>query len=205
MDVGKPEFARLVGNLWRRWLAQNGQAPLATEEMAGLAGRLWALVVERGLPPPLAAGEDGAPGGLTEAECAPLVARVAGGLPGAHVADGVRQLVKTCFYPEFRNCRNSFRETGSDGACRRQQLGRVRGRISGSHCVDCPHWVSLAAPEHERFLAAEWKSGSPGAGPAPSTGSGQAEAFLAHRDIFLPEDFRALRQWLHTRARSPRR
>jgi hypothetical protein len=152
-------------------------------EIAAFAQRLWAVVNERGLPRPLAAGEQGAPGGMPEPECAPLVAKIGGELPAAQFTEPARQLIKACLYPEFRNCRDSFCETGADGICRRQLLAKVRGRLSGAHCVDCPHWIDLEPAEHERYLVAEWCTD-----PAE---------FLAHRDVFLPEDFRALRRWLH--------
>ncbi|MSU65440.1 MAG: hypothetical protein EXS38_04900 [Opitutus sp.] len=187
MDETAADFERLVGAVLHRFLRQNAQAVPPDAAWAGLTARLWSLVTERGLPAPLAPKESGTPGGMTEAECAPLVARVLGAAPEPLLREAVRQLVKACFYPEFKACRDSFREVASDGACRRQERERARLRVSGSHCVDCPHWVALGAAEHQTFLAGEWKA--------------NADEFLAHRDIFLPEDFRALRQWLHVRAR----
>jgi hypothetical protein len=47
--------------------------------------------------------------------------------------------------------------------------------------------VALSPEAHKAMLAGEWK-----------TGAGE---FEQHRGIFLPEDFRAVRQWLHARAR----
>ena len=115
------------------------------------------------------------------------VAGVIEGLDDPVLADVARQLVKACFYPEFKVCRDSFREVARDGSCRRQERERVRGRISGTHCVDCPHWVALAPAEHAEFLAREWRS--------------DPEMLAANRGMFLPEDFRALRLWLHAAAR----
>ena len=100
----------------------------------------------------------------------------------------VRQLVKACFHPEFRVCRDSFREESPDGSCRRQQLARVRARVSGAHCVDCPYWVALTPEAHGKFLTREWQL--PGRGE-----------LAANLDIFLPEDFRDLRRLLYTEAR----
>ena len=197
MDDGAAEFERLIGAVLRRYFAQNDQPAQSAEEIAGFAGRLRSLVMERGLPRPLAIHERGAPGEMSDAECAPLVARVVGGLPGAWPGEAARQLVKACFYPEFKTCRDSFRECSPDGTCRRQELVRVRRRVSGAHCVDCPHWVTLTPGQHEDFLAREWRN------PSAGSGRGGAADFLAHRDIFLPEDFRALRQWLYARARQP--
>ena len=183
------EFSRLVGAVLARFFAQNSRTPPAEAERAALGGRLWALVAERGLPRALADGECGAAGGMSEEDCAPLVARVLGGASEELLAGAVKQLVKACFYPEFTVCRDSFREVAMDGGCLRQELKRVRGRISGAHCVDCPHWAARSPADHEAFLAGAWHGG--------------AAAFWEAREIFLPEDFRALRRWLHARARDP--
>jgi hypothetical protein len=185
------EFSRLVGAVLGRFLAQNGRAG-TTEAWGRAAGaRLWAVVAERGLPPALAAGECGTPGGMSEAEVAPLVARVLGAECDEWLATAVKQVVKACLYPEFTVCRESFREVGKDGGCKRQELARVRGRVSGTHCVDCPHWVALAPERHGEMLARAWRVGG-------------AVALAENRGVFLPEDFRALRQWLHARARVAR-
>ncbi len=195
MDEAEQDFARLVGAVLARFFAQNAKTPPPGAELMRFGARLWALVAERGLPRPLAAHERGMPGEMSDEEVVPLVARVLGGADDALLATAARQLVKACLYPEFKTCRDSWREVAPDGACRRQEPARVRGRVSGTHCVDCPHWVALAPAQHEKFLARHWRG--------PSTGSGQAgaEDFRAHRGEFLPEDFRALRRWLHAQAR----
>jgi hypothetical protein len=189
MDEAEKEFSRLVSAVLARFFAQNGRAARAESERAALGARLWALVVERGLPRPLAKHERGEPGEMSEEEVAPLVARVLGeATDDALLTGAVKQLVKACFYPEFKTCRDSWCEADAGGACRRQDLARVRTRVSGAHCVDCPHWIALTPAQHEKFLAKNWRDG--------------AAAFAAGREIFLPEDFRALRRWLHARARS---
>ena len=187
MDDGAEEFSQLISAVLRRFFAQNAKPPPADAAGAAFGARLWALVAARGLPRPLAAHERGAPGEMTDDECAPLVAQVLGGADDSLLATAARQLVKACLYPEFKTCRDSFREVAADGTCRRQELARVRGRVSGAHCVDCPHWVALTPAQHEKFLAREWQAG--------------AGNFAANRGVFLPEDFRALRRWLHARAR----
>jgi len=181
------EFERIVGAVVARFWAQSARAQPSSAEVRLFAVQLGALVAERGLPRPLAPGECGASGGMSEAESAPLVARVVAGLGAATWSDVARQLVKACFYPEFTVCRDSFREAGRDGVCRRQELERARGRVSGAHCVDCPHWVALAPAAHAGFIAGEWR--------------GDPAVLREHRDVFLPEDFRALRVWLHAAAR----
>jgi hypothetical protein len=48
--------------------------------------------------------------------------------------------------------------------------------------VDCPHWVGLDAAKNLALMERAWVEGP-------------IAAFYEHRDIFLPEDFRALRVW----------
>jgi len=187
VDESDREFSQLVAAILARFFAQHGRAAPANGELIAVGGRLAELIAERGLPRPLAPDELGQPGGLSDEACAPLVARVLGGERDEVLAAAVKQLVKACFYPEFKVCRDSWREVATNGACRRQELARVRGRVSGTHCVDCPHWTALAPGPHEAMLAGAWLAG--------------AEDFQAHRGEFLPEDFRALRRWLHARAR----
>lgn len=180
------EFSRLVGAVLARFLAQNGSVVSATFDGEALGARLWQVVFghERLGSAEAAAGKLG---GWSEEECASLVARVLGGAEDALLATAVRQLVKACLYPELKSCRDSFREIAADGTCRRQELARVRGRVSGTHCVDCPHWVALTPAQHATYLKREWH--------------GAVQGFTDHQAVFLPEDFRALRCWLHARKR----
>jgi hypothetical protein len=180
------EFHTIVTALLKRFCGQvSHQVPAS--QLSRFATQLAELIDDRGLPRGLGADELGAPGGMSEEECAPLVARVTAGLGDRVLADAARQLVKACFYPEFKVCRDSFREVTRDGVCRRQQLERARTRISGSHCVDCPHWVGLTPDAHVTYLKQEW--------------CGDPAEFAARQSIFLPEDFRALRSWLYRAAR----
>lgn len=188
MSDDAPEFRARVTAVLARFFSQNAQPPLPAATAGVVAERLHAVIVERGLPAPLPPGENGEPGGMPDGECATLVARVLGDLAGPSLlGDAVKQLVKTCFYPEFKVCRDSYREVASDGACRRQQLKRVLGRTSGTHCVDCPYWVSLDPAPHAALLEAAW--------------CGDPAEFHTHRSVYLPEDFRALRRWLYAAAR----
>lgn len=186
---GTEEFEQIVATVLARVLGQQGQVVGDPARLRACATRLADLIATRGLPRPLAPGECGAPGGMAEAETGTLVAVVlGGGATEAPLAEAVKQLVKACFYPEFTVCRDSYREVTRDGACRRQQPERVRSRISGTHCVDCPHWVALEPEAHRERLSREWLQGP--------------EAFARDRELFLPEDFRALRRWLWRAARS---
>ncbi|HVU34422.1 MAG TPA: hypothetical protein VHE61_13385 [Opitutaceae bacterium] len=187
MATDAAEFGEIVTVVLRRFFAQNGRPPPEPAALAGFAANLWKVVRGHGLPRPLGPGESGRPGEMTDEECTPLVAGVVGNATDPLLVTAARQLVKACLYPEFRNCRNSFREVAADGTCRRQEPGRLLGRVSGSHCVDCPHWIALTPEQHERFLAHHWRAG--------------AADFAAHRDVALPEDFRALRHWVHAASR----
>jgi len=174
---------RLVPVILERFLWQNSLPVPPKAELVEVGLRLWDVVAEHGLAPALPPGEPGAPGELPEAECAALVARtLAGSTPALReeLALPVRHLVKASFNPEFRECRNSYREPSPDGFCRRQDLARARKRTSGTHCVDCPYWTSLRPGEHLQLLIKAWKP--------------EALPLLAGcLDIFLPEDFRAFR------------
>ncbi len=186
----KDEFVVLILPVLLRVFAQTMRAVLAPEILEVFARRLWALVEERGLPAPLAPCEQGEAQEMTAEEVALLIERLLAGLAPAEreaLATPARQLVKACFNAPFKTCRDSFREVSPDGSCRRQELTRARERVSGAHCVDCPYWTALTPPQHAKFLAREWRVGGP------------AE-FVRHQDVFLPEDFRALREFLQTQA-----
>lgn len=188
MKQSTAEFEAAVSRIVKRFFAQNTAPAPALEALAALAGRLADVVRDYGLPPPLPPGVRGEPGGLDDGILGIMMERVLDGARNPLLAEVTKQLIKACFCPEFKTCRDSYRETKGDGSCKRQDLDRVRRRASGSHCVDCPYWVSLTTVQHEKLLTRAW--------------CGNPEEFAAHRDIFLPEDFRALRLWLHAAARS---
>lgn len=158
-----------------------------------LAARLWRLIEERGLPAPLAPGAQGEPEEMSAEEVASMLEQLLAGFDAAErdaLAGPVRQVVKACFYGEFKVCRDSFREVSAEGSCRRQELKRARERICGSHCVDCPYWTGLEPEQHWRYLMKEWR--------------GDPAELAAHRTVFLPEDFRVLRRFVRSYADSVR-
>ncbi|MSU70071.1 MAG: hypothetical protein EXS39_04705 [Opitutaceae bacterium] len=185
-------FAALAGSCLRRFFRQNGLSPLPKTLPAEFLARVWAVVEEAGWPRPLAGPEQGEPAEMAADRVADLAARVFAGLafPERHAELVVptRQLLKACLQPEFRRCRESYHEV-IDGACRRQELTRARGRMSGVHCVDCPYWVALRPGQHGALLTKAWVAGGP-------------ERFAAQREIFLPKDYRALRKFLWQHVRS---
>ena len=167
MLVPAPEFEDLVVALLERFQRQQNRPPADPVALRGVARRL-AELARAGAP----AAE---PGALALSTAAP------GADP--ELADAVTQLVKAITYPRLEVCRESYREATPDGSCRRQALAQARRRISGTHCVDCPHWLAFAPAEHAAWLRAAWRT-------APTE-------FDAARGVFLPEDFRALRRLLY--------
>ena len=179
-------FARSTAAVLARFCAQNGQSAPARSELEACGKRLKELIHERGWPK-----TRGMRGELAETEVAALAGRVLGEISGdarAPLEVAARQLVKASFYGGLETCCESCSEVAADGACRRQEWARARGRVSGAHCVDCPQWGALDAEAHGAFLRARWR------GP-------DAGEFDAHAGIFLPEDFRAWRRDLESGAR----
>jgi len=175
------ELDALAAACLRRWFHANGFPAPAEEEVAGVCARLRSVIAERGLPrvPPGGRPEEAVE--MPAAECGPLERRVL----GERVADPcwgtpVRQLVKACLQPEFRRCRDSYRERSPDGSCRRQDPEKAAGRLSGSPCVDCPYWLELTPAQHERALREAW--------------AGDPAVLAARPEVFLPADFRELRR-----------
>ena len=179
------EFDALVIANLERWFRRNGHGPVAAADLAGLAARLRVMIARRGLPASPSTGRPEEAPELAAEECAPLERSVLGPLVAdERWATPVRQLVKACLQPEFRRCRDSYRERDADGSCRRQQAGKARGRLSGSPCVDCPYWLELTPEQHARAVRDGW--------------AGNVAAFESDAELYLPSDFRALRR--HVRA-----
>ncbi|QYM79309.1 hypothetical protein K0B96_01435 [Horticoccus luteus] len=174
MPLDFAAFHPLVAAVLHRFYEQNDRPAPAPAELLAIAARLWQLIEERH---PLHPSD----GELSAADAQACTARVLAHSTDELLAIAARQLVKTCLQPSPAACRNSFRETGADGHCRRQDAARARLRVSGSHCVDCPYWQELDAEDHAVFLAQHWQSGD-------------ASEFTSHRELFLPEDYRALRR-----------
>src|SRR4051812_38240794 len=108
------EFCRLAGVCLQRFLRQNGRAELREDVLRKMCEGIWRVAVREGLPRPLEAGEDGEPGEMAAPEVSRLMALALEGVawPAESGEPGtpVRQLLKACLQPEFRNCRESYRE-----------------------------------------------------------------------------------------------
>jgi hypothetical protein len=160
------EFEDVVAGLLERFRRQQGLPSADPTLLRAIAARLGTL----------------ARAAVPAGDLAATAAQVAGPEADAGLAEAVTQLIKATTYPRLDECRESYRETAADGTCRRQQAAQARRRISGTHCVDCPHWLAFGADAHAAWLRAAWRSDS--------------ADFDAARGVFLPEDFRVLRRLL---------
>ena len=167
---------RTVTVVVARFLAQNQFAPVDEMTLGELADALMATGEEiRRVVGTPAAGE--LPNEAVKGEVARVLTVFSP--PRPELEGLVKQLIKGCYQPDHPQCRESYHETDAHGRCRRQELAYDLTRVSGAHCVDCPHWRGWTPDDHAARLAAAWKDG--------------AAAFIARREVFLPEDFRALR------------
>lgn len=98
------------------------------------------------------------------------------------------QFLKTLLQPEFRSCRLSYCKTNEAGVCERQSLARCKKRISGAHCVDCPLFIVTNPAKHPKVLKAQWAKE-------------KRDELDEQMDVFLPEDFRQLKFFLHLHRR----
>lgn len=185
-------FEAEVRTIVARMLHQDGGPAVSPGVIeAGICG-LWEAAEAIGWPPPLSAGvtrrAGETPGAALEPRAVAAVAGVEGEAERTRLLPVIRQLLKACVYPEFTECRDSYRAAGVDGRCSRQQPTVAAARISGSPCVDCPYFVTLPQPDHEALLRAGWIGAAAG-------------ALRPDSSVFLPKDFRALRRFLWLRSR----
>ena len=185
MESSWPEFISLVVRIVERMARQQSRV-VVQADAEGFARRLAEVMASCPLPPSLAKGDLGRPGGMADAECARLVAVVMGSDSDRFLAEVARQVIKACLHPVFTQCRDSYRERAADGSCRRQERDRTRLRVSGAPCVDCPYWTALDGVGHGQLLDAGWL--------------GESAAWRVEADLYLPEDFRALRRWVRRTA-----
>lgn len=186
-------FESLVVACLRRFLRQEGGTIPPAETLAAFSRSLWDSASAVGWPRPLPEGSTCGPTERSwegmEAHVSAIAACGSDERERARLLPVARQMLKTCIYGEFTECRNSFRQIASEDRCRRQDPAIARSRISGTPCVDCPYYVTLAQDEHAALLEASWARGN----PVP---------YAQDPGLFLPEDFRELRRFLWLRARS---
>ena len=181
-DVAEPvvrEFVACLSPVIERGLRQTGRAPLSDAHMVALARTILVIGARGGWARRFGAERDEIRTEEVAAWSNLLGAAVSE--RAAELGTVFKQVLKSCFQPSPQQCRNSFCETDSAGRCRRQERVYDQGRLSGAHCVDCPYWTEMNDSEHFEFLMDRWIAG---------------EADLrAHRSVYLPDDFRALRRW----------
>jgi len=185
-------FESLVAVCLRRFLQQESGALPSAETVAAFSRHLWNSASAVGWPSPLAEGTTCGPEERSwdgiEAQVSAIAACGSDETERARLLPVARQLLKTCIYGEFTECRNSYRSPVAEDRCRRQDPSIARTRISGTPCVDCPYYVTLTQGEHATLLEASWARGN----PVPYT---------REPALFLPEDFRELRRFLWLQAR----
>lgn len=195
----KAWFVRLASDCLERYLRVNGVTLGGSANLCSVwVARIFEGVERVGWPAPLSPATRCGP---PEKSADDLEGRVKTVFPaeeaarlspsdGERVRAGIQQLFKACTYPEFTLCRDSYRQAGTNGVCKRQQLTVAQTRLSGVACVDCPYTVSLSAEQHVRLVKAAW-------------GPNNLNTFDDNPMCFLPEDFRQLRRfiWLHVRSR----
>lgn len=185
-------FTHQIKKILQRYFRQTEKTPPPEAALVHFGTILWRLIQQHGLPEPLEAADQG------EDETMPaeqLTARLDEIWSAFRFVDyrndletPARHLVKGIWQREFKKCRLSYKESETTGNCDRQSLSNALPRISGSHCVDCPYWVSISAEKNEKLLSKEWNQNA-------------VAELTAHLDVFLPEDYRSLKQllYMHTR------
>jgi hypothetical protein len=166
------DFRRSVAAVVTRFLAQNRLAPASEGDLRALADVLGEPVVDG------RSAEGELPEAAVKAGVTRLLAVFSPLRP--ELANLAKQLLKGCHQAAPVRCRESYHETDAAGRCRRQELAYDLARVSGAHCVDCPHWLGWSPDEHAEKLSDAWQDG--------------AVVFAENRGVFLPEDFRELRR-----------
>ncbi len=190
-------FVEIALELVKRYYAQLSVIPPGDAYLRSLSEGLWETALQEGPPVPLADNEIGEPRTLEDSYLLALAEKTMVRLPRHRTDDLLRafciQILVALLSPEFKACRQSYQagDAANAGACARQSLENCRDRVSGSHCEDCPFFVALSKDQHRKLLGR-------------SFGAAGQPVWSANTDLFLPEDFRALRIFWHLHIRQPR-
>ncbi|GAB5561965.1 MAG: hypothetical protein SynsKO_36120 [Synoicihabitans sp.] len=188
----KEGFTHQIKKICQRYFRQTNNESPPDAALVHFATILWRLIEKNGLPPALEPSDQGQDAALSEADLSSKLDELWSAFRfvdhRAALEAPARHLIKGIWQPEFKKCRLSYKEESSAGKCDRQNLTKSLGRISGAHCVDCPYWVSISAEKNEKLLKKEWDQNS-------------VVELSANMDVFLPEDYRSLRQLLYMHAR----
>lgn len=188
-------FVGLGSEITRRYFTQVEVPPPGDAFVEHLWRATWEIIHREQLPQPLAARDIGEPRRLGDDYLFTLTDQILAQLPRHRAEDTLRalcvQILVGLLSPEFRACRQSYQTVGPDGKCARLEIAHCRDRVSGAHCEDCPFFVALSAAQHGKLLARAYAM------------MGGAAPFRP--DLFLPEDFRALRVFWHLHLRQVHR
>lgn len=180
IDDPAGELAGRVQQVLERFCRQNGGVAGLAPAIETIAARVVEIARERAGVARAQWGSGDRPE-MSATEVSALSARLLAELSRAdRLAAPVKHLVKGCFQAAPHTCRDEYGEVDRGGVCRRQVLGTARERVSGAFCVDCPYWQTLSRDEMAARLAQTWR--------------GDVGELESNRDVFLPEDFRALRR-----------
>ncbi|MCC5840787.1 MAG: hypothetical protein JJT96_11730 [Opitutales bacterium] len=187
-------FVQLAGAVAERYFIQNGRRVdwLRLPEEKILSD-IWEYSIKKGTPSPLSQSDMGKAGDPHSPVWSERTEELLQGWKlSPPLADFmtplVHQLLLALLLPEFKACRQSYlEEEPLEGCIPRQEIDHCRERISGSHCEDCPYFTALSSDKHRKLLERSWKKG-----PA---------AFAKEADVFLPDDFRYLRVFIHLHRR----
>lgn len=126
------QAATVVG----RMLLQDGGPAVSPSVIRTCVAALWDAAEAIGWPAPLPDGvacrAAETPGAALEPKVLAVAAQIEVDAERARLLPVLRQLLKACVYPEFTECRDSYRASGADGRCARQQRAVAAARISGS-------------------------------------------------------------------------
>lgn len=169
--------------------------PIPSETMmADFCNRVWTAATDLGILPPTEKGvEPPLPhpeGTVTEAIIQSLDGFESGELR-MDFALVANQLLPLLVGVEPKTCCLAYCEKSPAGLQERQHKDHALGRISGAHCVDCPLFVLTQSEKHPRVLKAQWDSE-------------KQEELESSIDVFIPEEFRQLRLFLHLHRRRPK-
>ncbi len=183
-------FVRLTQSITTRFFEQLELTPPSPAFIEKLLTNIWVLLKDEELPKPLPKNEIGTPQEPNFNVLNELCDRCLAIVPKHRTEDHLRELIMQLFIallsPEFRSCRLSYQDVDNDQKCIRQHRSHCVDRISGSHCEDCPYFVALSANQHTKLFKRSWQSD---------------DSFERNKELFLPEDFRALRIFWHLHLR----
>lgn len=180
-------FSKIGLEVTQRFFNQQEIPPPLDPFLEAFWKGIWEITHREGLPKPLSMSEIGEAKELDDAYVGKLSEEVLSRLPQHRTSETLLALAFQIFTallsPEFKACRQSYLEEDASGSCARQDLQYCSDRVSGSHCEDCPYFVAMSAQQHRKLLSKQW--------------CGDVAVFENHSDLFLPEDFRALRIFWH--------